>query len=179
MRERTYLWWFERIICWKVYCEKKYSPLICTIRLGKKTKQTKHINILQLFWSFPSEHRQPPKAASILENPFSPQYTAHSMGCVLGRHSRKRNLPLAYRSTIEPTRATTLVAQCSYWVLPFLGKEREGAVFDWWTYKTADPPAPPHQGEYKTQSRSSKSCLRATPQLLWSSSILKLQIYLP
>lgn len=103
-----------------------------------------------------------------------------TMDCVLGRHRGNWTLPLACWATAEPTMATTAVAQHGYSVLPFLGREREEAVSDWWSYKKLRI----HQlhrtkGNTKPRAGSSKSCLHATPQVLWSSSILKLQIYSP
>lgn len=32
----VYLWWFEWVVCGKMYSEKKDSPLICTVRLKNK-----------------------------------------------------------------------------------------------------------------------------------------------
>lgn len=93
----------------------------------EKTKQIKHINTFQLFWSFPSPR----------ENPFFPQYTAHC-GPWTGKAQR------ACRVTVEPSVATAAAAQHSYWALPFWGKRgsqwlhcTEGS-----TETTAGPPNP-------------------------------------
>ena len=39
VKSKTYFWWFEWVVWWKLYCEKEYTALIWTflLKVGEKT----------------------------------------------------------------------------------------------------------------------------------------------
>lgn len=160
---------------------------------GWKKNKRKAINTFQLFWSFSSNGREPPKTMNISVNFFLSPVHSPYWGCW--------TFPLESKATAESAMATTAVAQCGYWVLPFSRRLKEGAVFDRWSYKTAGPSAPnqlpPHSLGCKVLLELSSTALSGTQRsqqvfyilppcnaiaaLLYSgsSSIIKLQIYSP
>lgn len=109
---------------------------------------------------------------------YGPQPT---MGCVLGRHRGNWTLSLAHRATVEPTMATTAVAQHGYWVLPFLGREREGAVFggatkNCWSVSSTTPRGvntKPRAGLPNPVSVQHHSCSGPPPSLSYKYTYLK------
>lgn len=97
LRGRTYFWWFERVVCWKVYCEKKNSPLICTVRLGKKQNKRNALIYFSYFAASLLNTENFPRLGSVLENPLFPQYTAHHRLCI-GKAEREVNPPSGLQS---------------------------------------------------------------------------------
>ena len=101
-----------------------------------------------------------PKLWVSQKNPFFPQYIDHAMGqsplwAVYWEGTEGTKLShWACRPTVEPTMATTAVAQHGYWALPLLGSERQGEAFDWWSYKTADPSHQLHCTKGNTKPRA-------------------------
>lgn len=93
--------------------------------------------------------------------------------------------PLESKAPAEPAMATTAVAQCGCWVLPFFAEVKGGSsvwpveLQNCWSISSKPAPssvsglqgaarssAPRHRGEHKGHSRTFTSCLRATPQPL-------------
>lgn len=94
-----------------MHCEEEHSPLIRAIRLEKNKR--KAINTFQLFWSFSSDGREPPKAMNIAVNFFIPstQSILRMLNVPIGKQSYSRVSHGYYCSSPMPLLSAALFTE--------------------------------------------------------------------